>query len=281
MGPARHAAAVGALLAAVALLLSAAVPGARAQAETAEREEGFSYIPGADNGPENWGKIKPEWANCSVGRMQSPIDLSHERAKLVQSLGYLKTSYRPAQATIVNSGHDVMVSFKGDAGSLVINGTTYNLKQLHWHTPSEHTIDGRRYDLELHLVHQTSANKTAVIGILYEIGAIKDPFLLWLEPSIRSIENTKDQPKDIGVVDPNGACGIGSVYYRYMGSLTTPPCTEEVVWTVVNKISPVGKDQVKLLRDALQDGNTMNARPLQEVNNRDISIFCPKPYDYY
>ncbi|XP_066353741.1 bifunctional monodehydroascorbate reductase and carbonic anhydrase nectarin-3-like [Miscanthus floridulus] len=277
MGPGGHAA-VGALLAA-ALLLSAAVPGARAQAET--EDEDFSYIPSADNGPENWGKIKAEWANCSVGRMQSPIDLSDECAKLVQCLGYLITSYRPAEATIVNTGHYVMVSFNGDAGSLVINGTTYNLKQLHWHTPSEHTIAGRRYDLELHLVHQTSANKTAVIGILYEIGAIKDPFLLWLEPSIKSIENTNDQPKDIRVVDPNGARGIGSVYYRYMGSLTTPPCTEGVVWTVVNKVSPVAKDQVKLLRDALQDGNTMNARPLQEVNNRDISIFRPKPYDYY
>jgi carbonic anhydrase len=72
-------------------------------------DEDFSYIPGADNGPENWGKIKPEWANCSVGRMQSPIDLSDERAKLVQSLGYLNTSYRPAEATIVNTGHSVMV----------------------------------------------------------------------------------------------------------------------------------------------------------------------------
>ena len=85
-------------------------------------------------------------------------------------------------------------------------------------------------------MHQTSANKTAVMGILYEIGDIKDPLLLWLEPSIRSIENTKDQPKDIGVVDPNGACGIGSVYYRYMGSLTTPPCTEGVIWTVVKRV---------------------------------------------
>ena len=202
----------------------------------AEHEEGFSYIPGAPNGPENWGKIKPQWANCSVGRMQSPIDLSHELAKLVQSLGYLKTFYRPAEATIVNSGHDVMVSFKGDAGSLVINGTTYHLRQLHWHTPSEHTIDGRRYDMELHLVHQTLANKTAVIGVLYEIGPIRDPFLQMLEPFIRSIENTKDQPKDIGVVDPNGARGSGSAYYRYMGSLTAPPCTEGVVWTVVRKV---------------------------------------------
>ena len=70
----------------------------------------FQLHPGADNGPENWGKIKAEWANCSVGRMQSPIDLSDESAQLVQSLGYLVTSYRPAEATIVNSGgHYVMV----------------------------------------------------------------------------------------------------------------------------------------------------------------------------
>jgi len=83
----------------------------------AEPEEGFSYIPGADNGPANWGKIKPKWANCSVGRMQSPIDLSHERAKLVQSLGYLPTSYRPAEATIVNTGHYVMVRDFAEIGT--------------------------------------------------------------------------------------------------------------------------------------------------------------------
>ncbi|KAG0523934.1 hypothetical protein BDA96_07G166000 [Sorghum bicolor] len=166
MGPGRHTA-VGALLAA-ALLLSAAVPGARAQGET--EDEDFSYLPGADNGPENWGKIKAEWANCSVGRMQSPIDLSDERAQLVQSLGYLDTSYRAAESTIVNSGG--------------------------------HYVMSNLYDLELHMVHQTVTNKTAVIGVLYEIGPIKDPFLHKLEPYIKHIKNTKDQPKDVGVLDP-------------------------------------------------------------------------------
>ena len=80
-------------------------------------DEDFSYIPSTDNGPENWGKIKAEWDNCSVGRMQSPIDLSDECAKLVQSLGYLITSYRPAEATIVNTGHYVMVRDFAEIGT--------------------------------------------------------------------------------------------------------------------------------------------------------------------
>jgi carbonic anhydrase len=109
--------------------------------------------------------------------MQSPIDLAHERVSLVRSLGYLDHAYRPAEASIVNRGHDIMVRFEGDAGDLVINGTAYNLKQLHWHSPTEHTVDGRRYDLELHLVHESAEGKAAVIGILYEAGDRRDPLL--------------------------------------------------------------------------------------------------------
>jgi carbonic anhydrase len=168
--------------------------------------------------------------------MQSPIDLSDAHA--VHYLGFLDYLYRPAQATIVNRGHDIQVKFSGYAGRLVINSTVYQLRQLHWHTPSEHTVDGRRYDMELHLVHQTAENKTAVIGVLYEIGGghIPDPFLKTLEPSIRRIKDMRDREEPVGVVDPNGARATGSVYYRYMGSLTTPPCTEGVVWSVFKKV---------------------------------------------
>jgi carbonic anhydrase len=126
--------------------------------------------------------------------------------------------------------------FKGDAGSLVINGTAYHLRQLHWHTPSEHTVGGRRYDMELHLVHESAANKAAVIGVLYKVGH-PDRFLQTLEPAIRLIKETRDMEVPIGVVDPSGARATGSVYYRYMGSLTTPPCTEGVVWTVFQKVN--------------------------------------------
>ncbi|XP_062192626.1 alpha carbonic anhydrase 7-like isoform X2 [Phragmites australis] len=279
MCPTRHLRlALSALLAGV-LLLSAVVPAARAQEET-EHEEEFSYVQGAENGPENWGAIKEEWAACSTGRMQSPIDLSDEDVSLVCSLGYLNHTYRAAEASIVNRGHDIMVRFDGDAGSLVINGTAYYLRQLHWHSPTEHAVDDRRYDMELHMVHESAENKAAVIGILYKIGR-PDAFLHKLEPFIRRIADGPDREVRVGVVDPWGARGKGCAYYRYMGSLTTPPCTEGVIWTIIKKVRTVSRCQLELLREAVHDGMEDNARPLQEVNNRDIGIFRPRPCKHY
>jgi carbonic anhydrase len=133
----------------------------------------FSYVCGSENGPENWGKIKEEWATCGSGRMQSPIDLS---VSVSGHLAYLNHTYRPAEASVVNRGHDIMLKFHGDAGagSLWINGTAYHLTQLHWHSPSEHSVNGRRYNMELHMVHLSADNKAAVIGLLYKIGRHND-----------------------------------------------------------------------------------------------------------
>ncbi|PWZ57099.1 Alpha carbonic anhydrase 7 [Zea mays] len=278
MSPARLAAVAAVLLAAALLRV---VPGARGQEET-EHEEEFSYVPGDEHGPEHWGSIKAEWAACSgAGRMQSPIDLSHERVSLVRSLGYLSHSYRPAEASIVNRGHDIMVRFEGDAGSLVINGTAYYLRQLHWHSPTEHTVDGRRYDMELHLVHESAENKAAVIAVLYEIGGHDDALLRQLEPAIRRVADVRDREMRVGVVDPRRARGRASVYYRYVGSLTAPPCTEGVIWTIVKRVRSVSKHQLELLREAVHDDMENNARPLQEANHRDVSMFRPKPNKQY
>ncbi|TVU00810.1 hypothetical protein EJB05_53749 [Eragrostis curvula] len=277
MRPCRHLAVF--VLAAAALLLAAGVPAARAQEET-DHEEEFSYVRGSENGPEHWGAIKEEWSACGTGRMQSPIDLSHARVSLVRSLGYLNHSYRAAEASIVNRGHDIMVRFDGDAGSVVINGTAYHLKQLHWHSPSEHTLNGRRYDMELHMVHQSAEGKAAVIGVLYEVGD-HDAFLHRLEPFLERIANVRDREERLGVLDPRGARGRASVYYRYMGSLTTPPCTEGVIWTIVRRVRTASKYQLELLREAVHDDMEKNARPLQELNDRDVGVFRPLPRKHY
>lgn len=258
---------------AAVLLLAAAVPAARAQEET-DREEEFSYSLDAENGPAHWGEIKEEWSACGKGDMQSPIDLSSPRVSLVRGLGYLNHSYRPAQASIVNRGHDIMVRFEGDAGSVSINGTAYYLRQLHWHSPTEHSLNGRRYDMEMHMVHESAQNKAAVIGVFYQVGA-HDAFLHKLEPYLEMIADKKDREEKVGLIDPRGARGRASVYYRYMGSLTTPPCAEGVIWTIVKRVRTVSSAQLELLREAVHDDMEKNARPRQETNNRVISMFRP------
>ncbi|WJX11642.1 Alpha carbonic anhydrase 7 [Trifolium repens] len=113
--------------------------------EEIEDESEFDYIKGSEKGPSHWGEIKKEWAACKNGRLQSPIDLSSHRVKIVPKLGELKKYYKPQNATIKNRGHDIEVKWEGDAGSININGTQFLLHQAHWHSPSEHTINGRRF----------------------------------------------------------------------------------------------------------------------------------------
>ncbi|CAM0908237.1 unnamed protein product [Alopecurus aequalis] len=268
----------GIAVSAVLLLFSAAVilsaiPAARAY-EGPNHEEEFSYSPDAKNGPAHWGEIKEEWSACGKGNMQSPIDLSSSHVSLVRHLGYLNNSYHPAQATIINRGHDIMVRFDGDAGSVSINSIVYYLRQVHWHSPTEHSVDGRLYDMELHMVHESAAKKVAVIGVFYEIGA-QDAFLHKLEPYLEMIADQKNREEKVGVMDPRAVRGRASVYYRYMGSLTAPPCTEGVIWTILKRVRTVSKHQLELLQKAVEDGMEKNARPRQELNNRDISMFRP------
>ncbi|KAM3207276.1 hypothetical protein ACQJBY_062467 [Aegilops geniculata] len=240
-------------LAVLLVLFSSSVllPAARAQQETEEEEE-FSYSLDAENGPAHWGNIKEEWSACGKGNMQSPIDLASPRVSLVRGLGYLNHSYVPANATIVNRGHDIMLKFEGDAGSVSIGGTPYFLRQLHWHSPTEHSVNGRRYDMELHMFHESAEGKAAVIGVFYKIGA-HDAFLHKLEPYLEMIADRKDREEKMGMMDPRGARGKASVYYRYVGSLTTPPYSEGVIWTIVKRVRTVSRHQLELLREAVHD----------------------------
>ncbi|KAG5566690.1 hypothetical protein RHGRI_002296 [Rhododendron griersonianum] len=245
-----------------------------------EDESEFNYDRNSLKGPYNWGKIRPEWRMCSNGTMQSPIDMLNERVKVVSHLGILKRDYHPSNATLVNRGHDISLKWGGGAGYIEINGTQYELKQCHWHSPSEHSINGRRYDLEFHMVHESKDQRVAVIGIIFKIGR-SDPFLSEMKEHIEAVADTREEERVVGMVDPNHI-RIGnrnSKYYRYIGSLTIPPCTQDVVWTILSKVRTVSREQLDLLRDAVHDDSETNARPLQPVNQRPVKLYRPQDHE--
>ncbi|KAH9660674.1 alpha carbonic anhydrase 7 [Citrus sinensis] len=234
----------------------------------------FNYEEGGENGPSKWGQLHSEWSACKNGRMQSPIDLLNERVQVVSHLGRLKRSYKPSNATLKNRGHDMMLQWEGGAGTLRINGTEYVLQQCHWHSPSEHTINGQRFALEAHMVHVSQDGKIAVVGIVYKIGR-PDSFLESISDHLTQVAGSNERETVVGVIDPRGI-KIGSrKYYRYIGSLTIPPCTENVLWTIVRKVRTVTREQVRSLRVAVHDESDTNARPQQPINLRIVKSYRP------
>lgn len=231
----------------------------------------YSYNEESGRGPSKWGELKPEWKACREGRWQSPIDLRDQDVKVLPppAAADLQIQYQPAPATIKSRGHDVQVSWNGNAGKIIVSGVPYNLQHCHWHIPTEHAINGIRYDLELHLVHKSSWGAIAVIGILYKIGEA-DSFLTKLLPSIKSV---KEAETDLGVINPNDTGFWKESYYRLSGSLTSPPCEEGVIWTVFQKVRTASDEQVIALKDGVADGFEMNARPFQPLNGRPVHLF--------
>ncbi|KAI6685814.1 hypothetical protein NL676_031727 [Syzygium grande] len=242
--------------------------------EEVEDESEFNYNARSERGPAWWGEIRREWNMCRNGSMQSPIDLLSDRVQVVAHLGRLKRSYEASNATLKNRGHDIMLRWEGDAGYIYVNGTQYSLKQCHWHSPSEHAVNGRRFDLELHMVHESAKGEIAVVGVMYKM-AQPDTFLSTMMNHIERIADTHGVERAIGIVNPNHI-KIGSRrYYRYVGSLTVPPCTQNVLWTIVHKVRTVSREQVKLLREAVRDDSEFNARPLQPLNRRLVQLYSP------
>nr|XP_011468148.1 PREDICTED: alpha carbonic anhydrase 7-like [Fragaria vesca subsp. vesca] len=245
----------------------------------------FGYGQDDPKGPQHWGDLKKEWSLCKEGKRQSPIEIWEKNAsKDITSSDDLVVSYKPANATIKNEEHAISVLFEGDAGSIRVNGTDYFLKQCHWHHPSEHIVNGRRHDLELHMVHKTKdMSKVAVIGFLYRLGA-PNSFLTKVTSQITSLIGVQ-KGIPLGVTDPRRVKKAhfqknmgkpkkaGSKFFRYMGSLTTPPCVEEVIWHLNKKVQSASPAQVELLQDAVFDFARNNARPIQPLNGRGYKLY--------
>ncbi|KAL6145757.1 hypothetical protein ACLB2K_056442 [Fragaria x ananassa] len=150
------------------------LPPSLVKAQEVGDERDFDYVEGSKKGPAQWGEIKNEWAAWKSGGLQSPIDLSDQRVQIVPNLRELKINHKPSNATLKNRGHDIKLGWVGDAGLIEIDSIEYFLQQAHWHSPSDHLVNGKRYDMELHMVYASPdpkvQNSIVVVGVLYEIG---------------------------------------------------------------------------------------------------------------
>uniref|UniRef100_A0A0E0J6W5 Carbonic anhydrase n=1 Tax=Oryza nivara TaxID=4536 RepID=A0A0E0J6W5_ORYNI len=246
----------------------------------AEGNEGpdFTYIEGAMDGPSNWGKLSPEYRMCGEGRSQSPIDINTKTVVPRSDLDTLDRNYNAVNATIVNNGKDLTMKFHGEVGQVIIAGKPYRFQAIHWHAPSEHTINGRRFPLELHLVHKSDADGgLAVISVLYKLGA-PDSFYLQFKDQLAELGADEcDFSKEeahvaAGLVQMRSLQKRTGSYFRYGGSLTTPPCGENVVWSVLGKVREISQEQLHLLMSPLP---TKDARPAQPLNGRAVFYYNP------
>ncbi|HET8948282.1 MAG TPA: carbonic anhydrase family protein [Candidatus Polarisedimenticolia bacterium] len=213
-----------------------------------------------ETGPAHWADLAPEFSLCAAGHAQSPIDLSRTRP---QASPELEFHYRPSHLNELNNGHTIQVNY--DAGSWIsVGGVRYDLAQVHFHIPSEHTVGGKPFAAEAHLVHRSADGHLAVIGLLIDRGAASR-YLAPLWEHLPATEGPVHQ--ESGALNAARLLPKKHAAWRYEGSLTTPPCTEGVHWFVLESPITLSDEQLERLRGILH----VNNRPVQPVYERTVS----------
>lgn len=221
-------------------------------------EESVHWSYEGATGPQNWATLTPENAPCS-GKNQSPINLA----------GFTEAQLPPIEFAygkgigkdVENNGHTIQVNY-AEGDSIKVDGILFNLKQFHFHAPSENHINGKAFPMEAHLVHKDSTGDLAVVALMFEEGEA-NPELekVWAEMpanahSVDALDNK---------VDASGLLPWSRDYYRFNGSLTTPPCTEGVRWIVMKSPVTASKEQIEKFAQTMRHHNN---RPVQPTNAR-------------
>lgn len=225
-----------------------------------------------EDGPANWASLSPVYALCGEGKNQSPVNILKADAKggATWKLNYKTTSLRIAHnehmEDIIDNGHTIQVTV--DEGStFTFDGKMYSLKQFHFHTPSEHTLDGRHAPMEMHMVHQSEDGSLAVIGILFQEG--KEPNKNF-EKIIANLPDARGESKHIADVNLELQVHMpkDNYAYHYVGSLTTPPCSEGVQWLVLRDPAYLTADQIAAFSSRIGPNN----RPTQSLHDRQVKV---------
>jgi carbonic anhydrase len=213
-------------------------------------------------GPQAWGQMKPEFNVCAIGKRQSPINIE-ESATLQGPAEALQFNYTASSGVVVNNGHTIQVDLYGD-NTLTVRGSVYKLLQFHFHTPSEEQINYRNAAMVAHLVHKNAQDQLAVVAVLLDPGLANALISkVWTYMPL----DANDQVRmPTGIVDMNELLPKDQRYYQFIGSLTTPPCTEGVLWMVLKQPTQLSREQIRLFQQLYPN----NARPVQAVNGRPV-----------
>lgn len=214
----------------------------------------WSY--GGKDGPAHWGELSSRYSVCAAGTQQSPIDLT---AAVSARLAPVEVAYKAIRPRVVNNGHTIQVNCDPGSG-IHLDGEAYALLQFHFHHPSEHLIDGKSRAMEVHFVHQSKKGGLAVLGVMIRPGAENRVLApIWAAMPQKAGPEVA-APGPVNQVDLLPGGGI----YRYQGSLTTPPCSEIVVWTVYKRSVEASPAQIAAFSKLFP----MNARPALKPHRR-------------
>jgi carbonic anhydrase len=213
-------------------------------------------------GPLRWGKLDPAYAACSKGHEQSPIDI--RGAHLDKALPPIEFHYMAGPVTLENTGHRIVA--RVDPGSyIVVDGVRYNLIEFDFHHPSEETVKGKLSDMSIHLLHKSADGKMVILAVrLIEDQNRPSALLATLWPNLPAKPGTSAKVTDM--INPGGLLPADRGYWTYMGSLTTPPCTEGVRWFVFEQQVTLSRDQLR----AFQNIYRINTREVQDPHGRRI-----------
>ena len=209
--------------------------------------------------PEHWGEIEDAYKICQTGMNQSPVNID---TTLKAQLAPLLTHYTDGPITLLNNGHTIQAAMKSETeNSITLDNIPYTLQQFHFHAPSENTVQGKHYAMEMHLVHTSAKGEIVVVAVMFDKGEPnKELDDLWRNMPAAE-QNTALKPN----LDINQLLPADKRYWRFSGSLTTPPCSEGVTWVVLKHPMTLSAAQLEMFTHTMHHDNN---RPVQPLHGR-------------
>jgi carbonic anhydrase len=212
---------------------------------------------------DHWSSLDPAYALCNTGKQQSPIDIDIRNAETADLPALQFESRSMPLRYVINNRHTIRVDYDaGNGNFLLADGVRYELTQFHFHRPSEEQVDGKAYDMEVHLMYKSGDGKIAGVTVFVMPGSPNSTIgKIW-----EHMPQTEGQQRVDGMEISSGNLlpSDTAAYYEYVGSVTAPPCTEGVTWFVLKKAIEMSAGQIAAFARLYPH----DARPIQPLNGR-------------